>query len=116
MAKKKTVTILETDSGLKARKEFSREKTGKTVPCPGEDHSNAFIDHCGVCMPRWGVLEEYEEPIRLERALSVLNQDLAVRVNDLSPEAHETLRRTENVKLVSHTRNNSHTYFVFVKA
>ena len=22
--------------------------------CTGEAHSNAFIDNCGVCMPRWG--------------------------------------------------------------
>ena len=23
--------------------------------CNGEAHSNAFIDNCGSCMPRWGV-------------------------------------------------------------
>lgn len=23
-------------------------------PCTGEAHSNAFIDHCGCCAPRWG--------------------------------------------------------------
>lgn len=22
--------------------------------CNGEAHRNPFIDHCGVCMPRWG--------------------------------------------------------------
>lgn len=22
--------------------------------CDGEAHSNAFIDNCGRCMPRWG--------------------------------------------------------------
>lgn len=22
--------------------------------CPGEAHSNAFIDHCSLCAPRWG--------------------------------------------------------------
>jgi hypothetical protein len=24
------------------------------VECSGEAHSNAFIDHCMVCMPFWG--------------------------------------------------------------
>lgn len=23
-------------------------------PCGGEAHSNAFIDNCGRCAPRWG--------------------------------------------------------------
>jgi hypothetical protein len=23
--------------------------------CEGEAHRNAYIDHCGVCMPRWGI-------------------------------------------------------------
>ncbi len=30
------------------------------VPCTGEAHSNAYIDHCGVCMPRWGLVEKKE--------------------------------------------------------
>lgn len=24
------------------------------VDCPGEAHSNPFIDNCMVCMPNWG--------------------------------------------------------------
>jgi hypothetical protein len=24
------------------------------LPCEGEAHKNAFIDHCVLCMPRWG--------------------------------------------------------------
>lgn len=24
--------------------------------CPGEAHSNAFIDNCGHCAPRWGLI------------------------------------------------------------
>lgn len=24
--------------------------------CEGEAHSNPFIDNCGCCMPRWGVV------------------------------------------------------------
>lgn len=33
---------------------------GLLVPCPGEAHSNAFIDNCGICAPRWGFVEPYE--------------------------------------------------------
>jgi hypothetical protein len=28
------------------------------VPCPGEAHSNPFIDHCMLCAPRWGWAEK----------------------------------------------------------
>ena len=24
--------------------------------CTGAAHANAFIDHCAVCMPRWGII------------------------------------------------------------
>ena len=30
------------------------------VPCTGEAHSNAFIDNCMVCAPRWGEMMSYE--------------------------------------------------------
>lgn len=26
------------------------------TPCPGEAHSNFNVDHCGVCMPHWGII------------------------------------------------------------
>ena len=32
------------------------------VPCPGEAHENAYIDHCGICKPRWGQMMTYEPP------------------------------------------------------
>ena len=35
-----------------------RVETG-LVPCTGEAHSNAFIDNCGVCAPRWGEVMSY---------------------------------------------------------
>ncbi len=30
--------------------------------CTGEAHSNAFIDHCGVCMPDWGIVVREIKP------------------------------------------------------
>lgn len=47
--------------------EARRVPTGRLVPCPGEAHSNAFIDHCAVCAPRWGQVEEYA-PIDIKAA------------------------------------------------
>jgi hypothetical protein len=44
----------------KAKRLFTPAKTGKLVPCTGEAHTNGFQDHCGVCMPRWGEVEERE--------------------------------------------------------
>lgn len=40
--------------------------SGILIPCPGEAHSNGFIDHCSVCMPRWGWVEKIPMQIRAE--------------------------------------------------
>lgn len=40
---------------------------GLLVPCPGEAHQNAFIDHCGVCGPRWGLVEPFVVATRKEK-------------------------------------------------
>jgi hypothetical protein len=37
------------------------KEQGFLVPCHGEAHSNPFIDNCGVCMPRWGLVEVKKE-------------------------------------------------------
>lgn len=38
---------------------FEIDRCGLEVPykCAGEAHSNPNIDHCGVCMPNWGIIE-----------------------------------------------------------
>lgn len=36
------------------------------VACPGAAHSNAHIDHCGLCAPRWGYIEIPVEYATLE--------------------------------------------------
>lgn len=28
----------------------------RAEPCPGEAHSNAYIDNCSHCAPNWGVV------------------------------------------------------------
>ncbi len=41
--------------------EYKRKKTGRKIPCPGEAHSNPHIDHCGICLPGWGEIDELAE-------------------------------------------------------
>ncbi len=36
------------------RRAFADRDIPELVPCTGEAHSNAHIDNCSVCMPRWG--------------------------------------------------------------
>ncbi len=39
--------------------EYPREKTGRMIPCTGQAHQPDVVqDHCMVCMPRWGEVEE----------------------------------------------------------
>lgn len=46
--------------------------TGRMVPCDGDAHSNAFIDHCMVCLPwGWGKVPEYK-PFDLDEARAQL--------------------------------------------
>lgn len=33
----------------------------KLIPCTGHAHSNAHIDNCGMCAPRWGFVEVPEQ-------------------------------------------------------
>lgn len=40
---------------------YVRKPTGRMLPCPGEAHDPrvaGHIDQCGICMPRWGEVEE----------------------------------------------------------
>ena len=39
-----------------SKRRFTKART-RLVPCPGEAHSNPFIDNCSLCMPRWGWVE-----------------------------------------------------------
>ena len=56
--KPQTVTVRETGEVLTLA---PRVPTGE-IPCPGEAHKNAFIDHCGICAPRWGTVMGYAAP------------------------------------------------------
>lgn len=73
----KKVHILVRDA---AKKIFSPGKTGKLVKCDGEAHEpsvGGMIDHCGVCMPRWGLVEEREK-VTLAIVLAALDEGLIV--------------------------------------
>lgn len=58
--------------------EYQMKKTGRLIPCPGEAHSNPYIDNCMICAPRWGEIEELE-PVNLEEARA---QGLDIRMTD----------------------------------
>jgi hypothetical protein len=37
---------------------YERQPTGRMLPCPGDAHSNPYIDNCMICAPRWGEIPE----------------------------------------------------------
>ena len=44
--------------------ESCAKKAGLLEECHGEAHSNPYIDNCGVCMPRWGVIVRPESEVK----------------------------------------------------
>lgn len=68
--------------------------------CTGEAHSNAFIDHCGMCMPRWGrvinrdkVLRKLsDEQVEMMKVLEERGPDM-VRLRSAEVEVAEHLER-----------------------
>ena len=62
---------------------YVHQMTGREVDCPGEAHSNPFIDNCGVCAPNWGKVPEVL-PVDMEEARTL---GLAVSLtNDVTNE------------------------------
>jgi len=70
----------------RARKnEAQRQPTGRMIPCPGEAHSNPFIDNCGTCAPRWGTIPELA-PLDLDAARKAKAD---IPCGELSEEQHK---------------------------
>lgn len=87
--------------------EAERKKTGRKIPCPGEAHKNAFIDHCMCCLGgTWGEVDEYA-PIDIEFAREAR---LDVPCPSLTTEQFHEMRKLEEageVEMVSlHTRSS----------
>ncbi len=57
---------------------YQLQATGRMVPCPGEAHSNPWIDNCMICAPKWGEIPEREAPLNATRLAEVLNMGMAV--------------------------------------
>lgn len=85
-------------------KEYQRQKTGRLVRCPGEAHSNAHIDHCGICAPRWGWVDELA-PVDLDAARAAR---LDVAIGDLSDAQIEQIDREGLGQVVRVTREGRH--------
>jgi hypothetical protein len=86
--------------------EYKREKTGRKIPCPGEAHSNPHIDHCMVCLPGWGEIDELA-PVDLEAAKNA-RQDIPVGI--LSTEQYQMMKAREDageVEMVGVSRRSA---------
>lgn len=75
---------------------YERGTTGNLVDCPGEAHSNAFIDNCSICAPRWGKVEE-TAPLDLTDARS---SGRALWTGDLTREQTRTEEAKHGATLV----------------
>jgi len=52
----RAVTITDT------RAHKNKPRQYRVTVCDGSAHANPYIDHCGVCMPRWGIVVKAVEP------------------------------------------------------
>lgn len=95
------VSPIETDHPLRGQEieVYKRGKTGNLIPCDGEAHSNARIDDCSVCAPRWGKVEE-DAPVDFEAARALG----AIDVCDLSDPEIGREQREHGGKLLTVNR------------
>ena len=95
------------------------EETGKTValaprvatglvPCTGEAHSNAFIDNCMICAPRWGLVMSYAPLLP-----AACQEGFAVPFNHADREAFAAAEKAGTVKLVG-VATKSTSFFAWV--
>jgi hypothetical protein len=91
---KGTVT---TDSG--ERLTLVKPKALGLAPCPGEAHTNPYIDNCLLCAPRWGQSTTYEL-LTPEACVP----GVVVSVNDGHPEAFEAAERLGVVRMIHITK------------
>ncbi len=92
-------------------KEYVRHKTGNLIPCPGEAHSNSYIDNCMQCAPRWGQIDELEPFSLVEARVDRLDIPGWMPGKDDRTEL-EQLEKDGKVKLVMVT-NKNRSYFVW---
>ena len=78
-----------------------RVETG-LVPCTGEAHSNAFIDNCMVCAPRWGEVMSYAT-----LTPAACQEGFAVPYNAGDREVFEAAQKSGAVALVTVTAKSS---------
>ena len=86
---------------------YERAKTGRLEPCPGEAHTNPFIDNCALCAPRWGKVEELEPMLSLERVVEAVHAGYDVDASDVADDVLLALLKA-GVKL--HDRRDKEPY------
>lgn len=72
------------------------------VPCTGEAHSNAFIDNCMVCAPRWGEVMSYAPLMP-----AACREGFAVPFNAGDRKAFDAAEKLGEVMLVTVTTKSS---------
>lgn len=104
--------IVTTTNAGKKYKLVAREEAG-FVPCPGEAHSNPYIDNCSICAPEWGKIMSYKPT-----PLSALTEGIAVPVgqHEETFEAAETAAEIKVVEVVEKTRAATRYFYAYVLA
>lgn len=120
-------TVVERETGKKW-KLAPREEAG-LVECPGEAHSNPFIDNCMLCAPRWGQMMSYKPtPLAacLEEGFAVSvnstyadSGKAAERLNSGTSDEFKAAEKEGKVRMVMVTetcRSHTSSFFAWVKA
>lgn len=102
--------IVVTDEGKKFKLVAAKE--AGLVPCIGEAHSNAYIDNCLLCAPKWGQMMSYEKV-----PLAECKPGFAVSYNDSELDAFYAAEKEGKVSMVmvtEKTRTTTSSFFVWV--
>jgi len=84
-----------------AKTEYKRTVIG-TKACTGAAHSNAHIDNCMECAPRWGIVDDYA-PIDFDAARSAGKVILFGHMTDDEYDQADKLITAGQAEIVSRT-------------
>ncbi len=93
------------------------------VKCPGDAHSNPYIDNCMICAPRWGIVMSYRPiaPSAVVPGVAVAFNNTGMNGNEREEhrEAYKAAEAAGTIKLVmveKKTRACTSSFFAYVTA
>ncbi len=93
------------------------------VPCPGDAHSNPYIDNCMICAPRWGTVMSYKPigPSAVTKGVAVAFNNTGMNGNACEEyrDAYKTAEKAGTIKMVmveKKTRACTSSFFAYVLA